>query len=182
MKLMEIRIADLTDLNACTQLDGSFSTEYVWQVQARGDSGEVSSIMHISFHAMRLPRPIDASYPRLSDELISHWQGAGCFLVAVEGKEVKGFIDAQPVIWNETARVSNLIVAPEERRTGTGTMLIEAVADWARSYGLQYLVLEAQTKNVPAIQFYQRNGARFCGFNDHYYPNRDVAVFFSRPV
>jgi len=176
-------MADLAALNVCAQLDGSFSTEYVWQMHERGDSsGEVPAVVRVSFQDVRLPRPVHVPYPRDSGELVSHWQGSGCFLVATDGGEVKGFIDVQPITWNETAHVTNLIVDAEARRKGIGTLLLESAAEWARSYGLHHLILEAQTKNVPAIHFYQKNGGHFCGFNDHYYPNRDVAVFFSLSI
>ncbi|NOZ05124.1 MAG: GNAT family N-acetyltransferase [Chloroflexi bacterium] len=179
---MEIRVADLADLNQCIQLDGSFSTEFVWQMQKRGDVNKEMEALTVSFQTIRLPRSVQVPYPRPSDELVGHWQGVGCFLVAAQEDKVKGFVDVQPITWNETAHVTNLIVDPKERRKGIGAILLEAAADWARSYGLRYMILEAQTKNVPAIHFYQKNGGRFCSFNDYYYPNRDVAVFFSCPV
>ncbi len=178
---MEIRVADLTDLNACAQLDGSFSTEHVWQMQEGDSSGVTAGVIAVAFRAIRLPRAVRVPYPRSMDHLVDHWQADGCFLVAAEGEEVLGFVDARPVAWNSTAHIANLIVERGSRRRGIGTLLLQSAADWARSRGLRRLLLEAQTKNVPAIEFYQINGARFCGFNDHYYPNRDVAVFFIRP-
>jgi hypothetical protein len=39
-----------------------------------------------------------------------------------------------------------------------------------------------QTKNYPAIQFARAQGFVFCGFNDHYYMNQDIALFFGRGV
>jgi ribosomal protein S18 acetylase RimI-like enzyme len=42
------------------------------------------------------------------------------------------------------------------------------------------MTLEIQTKNHPAISFAQKHGFQFCGYNERYYPNGDIALFFSR--
>ena len=61
---------------------------------------------------------------------------------------------------------------------GIGTALIRHARQWAREQGLQMLLAEATTKNYPALCFYQKLGFQFCGFNDHYYTNQDIALFF----
>ena len=35
-----------------------------------------------------------------------------------------------------------------------------------------------QSKNFPAICFAQKHGLNFCGYNDRYYHNQDLALFF----
>jgi ribosomal protein S18 acetylase RimI-like enzyme len=42
------------------------------------------------------------------------------------------------------------------------------------------MVLEMQPKNYPAIQLAQKLGFDFCGYNDRYYANRDIALFFAK--
>jgi hypothetical protein len=44
------------------------------------------------------------------------------------------------------------------------------------------VTLETQTKNYPGILFSQANGMVFCGFNDRYFSNGDIAVFFSQTL
>jgi len=39
-----------------------------------------------------------------------------------------------------------------------------------------------QSKNNPAIRMANKLGFSFCGFRDHYFPNQDLALFFSRFV
>jgi RimJ/RimL family protein N-acetyltransferase len=39
-----------------------------------------------------------------------------------------------------------------------------------------------QSKNHPAIQLAHKLGFEFCGYNDHYFSNQDIALFFSRPL
>jgi ribosomal protein S18 acetylase RimI-like enzyme len=49
---------------------------------------------------------------------------------------------------------------------------------WARKRGLRSIQAEATTKNYPALCFYQKLGFQFCGYNDSYYANQDIALFF----
>jgi hypothetical protein len=44
------------------------------------------------------------------------------------------------------------------------------------------MVLEMQPKNHAAISMAQKLGFDLCGYNDRYYSNRDIALFFSRSV
>jgi GNAT superfamily N-acetyltransferase len=49
-------------------------------------------------------------------------------------------------------------VAPEARRRGIGSDLIDAVVDWARTEGLARLLLDVGEANAPAIALYTRKG------------------------
>jgi ribosomal protein S18 acetylase RimI-like enzyme len=42
------------------------------------------------------------------------------------------------------------------------------------------IILEMQPKNYPAIKLTQKLGFELCGYNDHYYANQDIALFFSK--
>ena len=48
------------------------------------------------------------------------------------------------------------------------------------SQNLRRLIVETQTKNYPAIQFLLKRGLVFCGYNDLFYPNQDIAIFFGQ--
>jgi hypothetical protein len=63
---------------------------------------------------------------------------------------------------------------------GIGTALLRAARDWALETKLRRLIVETQTKNYPAIRFLQKRGLVFCGYNDLFYPNQDIAVFFGQ--
>jgi RimJ/RimL family protein N-acetyltransferase len=59
------------------------------------------------------------------------------------------------------------------------TALVGAARYWALDNELDKIMLETQTKNYPAIRFAQKHRFVFCGYNDRYYSNGDIAVFFS---
>jgi GNAT superfamily N-acetyltransferase len=77
------------------------------------------------------------------------------------------------------AWVGDLVVDRPKRRRGIGTALLKAAAQWGCRYDLVRLTVEVQTKNYPAIQFCQACGLTFSGYNDHYWPSEDIAVFFA---
>ncbi len=171
---MSIRSAILDDLEVCVALDHSYLTERVWQMDVQGKSEQ----MVVSFRTMRLPRPVHVSYPREREELLADWHHRDCFLVAAE-PEIAGYLTMTARDWHQTGWVADLVVAPEYRRRGRATQLLQAGKAWALQAGLRRLIVETQTRNYPAISLLQRLGFTFCGYNDRYYTNQDIAVFFA---
>jgi ribosomal protein S18 acetylase RimI-like enzyme len=173
-----IRPAELGDLNACFTIDHSYQTGYVWQMEEREEEGYVT----VTFRTVRLPRTMGVDYPRDKDYLLDNWRRGECFLVADQDGEVRGYLDMIVQAWHATGWLNNLVVGKRYRRQGIGGALLKAAIEWAREQGLRQLMLETQTKNYPAICFYQRHGFVFCGFNDHYYTNQDIALFFAQSL
>lgn len=172
---MIIKSAELVDLNQCMLIDPAYVTEYVWQMYLeRAEAGTT-----IAFRTVKLPRPMPVHYPRDTDYLLENWQRGECFLVADEGGEIRGYLDMTVEAWHQTGWINNLVVAKEYRRRGIGTALMKAALRWAEERNLRTIILETQTKNYPAISFYQKHGFLFCGFNDHYYATQDIALFFA---
>ena len=56
------------------------------------------------------------------------------------------------------AELMSMWVAPEQRRTGTGRLLVDAVGAWARQSRAHTLQLMVTSSNLAAISFYQRLG------------------------
>ena len=173
-----IRPAELGDVKVCCALNGSYVTEHVWQMEARvGEEG-----IALAFRQVKLPRPMRVGYPRHSEQLVENWRRDECFLVAEEGGSVQGYIDMTVQAWHRTGWINNLVVAKSRRREGIGSALLRAALEWARERELKQIVAEAQTKNYPAICFFQKNGFVFCGFSDRHYLNKDIAVFFAQDL
>jgi GNAT superfamily N-acetyltransferase len=173
---MIVRMAELADLNVCYELDGSFTTDYVWQMQAH----EGERFHEVRFDTVRLPRPMKVNYPRHPDELLPNWRRGECFLVAADDQgQVAGFLDMGAQAWHRTGWIRNLIVHRRSRRQGVAAALLRAARHWALDNDLGRMLLETQTKNYPAIRFAQKHGFVFCGYNDRYFSNGDIAVFFS---
>jgi ribosomal protein S18 acetylase RimI-like enzyme len=176
---MMIRKGDLKDLNTCALIDTSYTTNRVWQIRTEERRYEEISI---TFQTIKLPRSVRASSPRDSDALVEDWQRGECFLVAEEDGEIQGYLSMIVQPRDASGWIRDLTVVRRYRRRGVGSRLLRAAFRWAREQGLRTILVETQTKNYPAICFCRKHGFVFCGFNDHYYPNQDIAIFFSRNV
>lgn len=172
---MNIRPAQARDLEACLALDESFETEYVWQMEtARVDGG-----IQLAFRTTRLPRPMRVPSQAPRDAMLDHLELGACFVVAEEYPRLLGFADATADLDQRAAWLHYLIVAPDARRRGVGAQLLRETLQWARDKKLRVVIATLSTKNYPASNFLQKHGFAFCGFNDRYYHNRDIALFFA---
>ena len=174
---MIIRPAEQSDLETCVALDSSFQTDHVWQMEER----EEENAILVAFRTARLPRTVYVAYPRDNRSLAEDYaQGHGILIAEKEETgEILGFLSIQFQYWHDTGWIRDLVVDRRYRRQGVGSALLKAAAQWANEHGLNRLIAETQTKNYPAICFYQKHGFAFCGFNDRYYANQDIALFFS---
>ncbi len=170
---MRVRPAWPRDLEACGVLDHSYTTDRVWQMETREENG----VQTITFRVAQLPREIRVDYPRQGEDLLVGWRRCDGFLVAVEGG-VRGYVAFTAQTEHGIAWVGDLIVDRPQRRRGIGTALLRAAAQWGHDHDLARLVIEVQTKNYPAIRFCRSRGLVFCGYNDHYWPCQDIALFF----
>jgi len=179
---MQVRPAGPGDLEACGALDHSYTTERVWQMETR----EGNDVFTVTFRVARLPREIRVNYLRQGEDLLAGWRRRDGFLVAEEGgrarPQICGYVALTAQVEHGIAWVGDLVVDRSWRRRGIGTALLWAAAQWGRSHDLARLVIEVQTKNYPAIRLCQSRGLTFCGYNDHYWPSQDIALFFGESL
>ena len=175
---MQIRPAQPSDLEACVALDHSYTTARVWQMEAREENGVLTNV----FRVADLPREVRVGYPRQGDELLTGWRRRDGFLVAEEKDHVCGYVALTGEAELGIARVGDLVVDRRWRRRGIGTALLQAAAQWGRERELGWMLVEVQTKNYPAIKLCRSLGLVFCGYNDHYWPRRDIALFFGESL
>jgi ribosomal protein S18 acetylase RimI-like enzyme len=175
MPEIEIRPAALPDMDALMKIDHSYQTAYVWQM----DRAVEKSMISIYFRETRLPRPVRVDYPNPPEKIASDFAQMGALLAAfLEGVPV-GYIQIRENLSTSTAWIYNMAVVEELRHKGIGTALMIAGQNWATQRNLKRMVLEMQSKNFPAIQLANKMGYEFSGYNDHYFDNRDIALFFS---
>ncbi len=171
-----IRDALPADLEACLALDASYTSEHVWQMSSQ----PLANGWQLSFRAERLPREVELTYPQngaqLARALPTDTHG---FLVAADKQS--GALLAYMLMQDEPVRgivtVSHLLVGRAFRKAGIGTRLLSVAQRWARERDAQRLHVVVQTQNYPAIQFCQRRGFSFCGYNDQYFSDHDIAIF-----
>jgi len=174
----EIRPASASDILRLMALDHSCSSDYVWQLELRREPGQVSA----GFREVRLPRSIEVKYPRLPSSLADEWMHRDVVFVALDEGVPIGYLCAIVEHASAIAWVTDVVVAPLQRRKGAASALLTATQTWALERGIRRLILEMQSKNQAYIRLAQKFGYEFCGYNDQYYPTQDVALFFGRAI
>ena len=176
MPAIEIRPAIATDIHALMELEHNYSSDYVWQMDIRQEESEVC----VSFREVRLPRSVQVMYPRDHQTLADNWTHRDGLLVVEYKNEVVGYISLTQNTLLKTTLATDLAVMRRHRRQGIGSALIISAQEWALQNHSQRLILEMQPKNSPAIQMAKKLGFELCGYNDHYFVNHDIALFFSK--
>jgi ribosomal protein S18 acetylase RimI-like enzyme len=177
MPEIEIRPIVESDIPHLTSIDHSYTSEHVWQMTPQFETGQMGSV----FHEVRLPREARVDYPRPAQTLASNWKHRSGNLVALLQGVPVGYTSLLRDSVPFTVWMTDLVVAPQVRRQGIGTTLVLAALDWVSARQDNHrLVMEMQPKNHPAICLAQKLGFDFCGYIDHYYANRDIAILFTK--
>ena len=83
-------------------------------------------------------------------------------------------------VLGELAELLRLVVAPAHRRTGIGTVLVEAGVEAVRLSGARAAMLEVGYNNEPAIALYQRLGFEQLRVREDYYGPGKHALILKR--
>lgn len=179
MPEIQIRQAVQADLPFLTRIEHGYESLYVWQMDRTLEDGQIV----VNFRQTRLPRPVRVDYsgsnPLLNAENWPRYQAV--FVACLENIPV-GYIGVSDQFAPRTLWVTDCAVRGDLRRKGIGASLVLAAQEWAIENGFRRSVLEMQSKNHPAIQLARKLGYEFSGYNDQYFPNQDIALFFARPL
>ncbi|MBN2257382.1 MAG: GNAT family N-acetyltransferase [Anaerolineaceae bacterium] len=176
MPRIGIRSAVPADLPLLVALDHSYETTHVWQMDINSTEGQSD----IHFRETRLPRSVPIAYPRSPALLLDDWMRRSALLVGIVDALPVAYISLAEGIAVSTSWVTDLVVNRPYRRQKIGTTLLLAAQDWAKDRNNTRVVVEMQSKNTPAIHMALQMGYQFCGYNDHYYANQDIAIFFAQ--
>jgi ribosomal protein S18 acetylase RimI-like enzyme len=179
MTEIAIRPAADSDLRYLVKIEHSYQTMFVWQMDRLIQDGQFA----VNFRQTRLPRTVRVDYagshPLLNEESWPHYQAV---LVATVAQIPVGYIGLSDQSASKAVWVTDCAVKEDYRRQGIGTSLVLAAQEWGAEHGFRKALLEMQSKNYPAVQLARKLGYEFCGYNDHYFPNQDIALFFSRSL
>lgn len=166
------------DLEVLAKIDHSYHTDFVWQMVVERDEGNVS----IKFKEIRLPRSMRVDYPWADGRILEDWKSRDGVMVALVEDIPVGYASVALDASGQLASVTDLVVTRRLRRHGIGTSLLQAVSIGLAKEGVKQIMLEMQSKNYPAIGLADQLGYEFCGYSDQYYPNLDIALFFSKRI
>lgn len=176
MPEIEIRPVIETDVPALAGIEHAYKSNYCWQMELTSQEREIT----VNFREIRLPRQITVEYPRKPELLLQDWTRRTGLLAGVLGGVPIAYISIMEGMSPSTAWVTDLVVALSFRRKGIATAMVLAGQEWARGRHNRRMILEMQSKNMPAIRLALKLGFEFCGYNDLYYSNQDIALFFAQ--
>jgi ribosomal protein S18 acetylase RimI-like enzyme len=147
-----IRLATSADVPALIELDRTCSTAAHWT-----DQQYRQALRPQPGDPQRLAIVIDASLRASSD--------AGHTATT----EIGGFLVARQVApeWE----LENIVAAPTKRRSGFGTLLLQALLVRARDTNSEAVFLEVRESNTAARSLYEKAGFALTGRRKSYYAN-----------
>lgn len=89
-------------------------------------------------------------------------------------KKMIGVIEGSLESWSKRYRIWNFVVDKRYRKEGFGKELFTHMVEIAKKEGARALILEVQSCNEPAINFYMRQGLHFVGMDTMSYTNNDI--------
>jgi GNAT superfamily N-acetyltransferase len=178
MPEISIRPAVATDIPHLMELDHSCDSDYVLQLDFFKDEEETN----VTFRRMRLPRPVHVYYPRQVSLLVDQWNRSGLMLVALLNGEKIAYLRLSDNVAPSAIWITDLVVAREYRHQGIASALLLSAQQWALQRGLNQAIVEMTTKNDAMASLARKLGFEFAGFNDKYFPTRDIAIFFGKQL
>jgi ribosomal protein S18 acetylase RimI-like enzyme len=116
-------------------------------------------------------RKIDKEYHGKLFE--DHIEEPKVFAAEFGGDEI-GWVELGYEKWNNRMRVWEFLVEEKYRRQGVGKLLMNHAVKIARERGARMLILETQTNNGSAIDFYINFGFELVGVDTAAYSNQDI--------
>lgn len=115
--------------------------------------------------------PEDGDFP---DRLFADWwENARAFGI-VDGGRLLAVMEVCPEEWSKRLMVTELLVEKELRGKGWGGKLIALAKELTVQGGYRALMLETQSSNVNAVDFYLHEGFTLIGFDSCCYTNNDL--------
>lgn len=175
---LHIRQAISSDIKALAGMDHGYSTDHVWQLALQRGKEEISA----SFREVRLPRPMQVSYPREPERMIDEWIDKAVVLMAAIGETPAGYLSLIQGPADDSGWITDVVVDLRYRRQGIGSKLVAACKEWSRQRQIAKIFLEMQSKNYPGIRLAKKSGFTFAGFSDMYYPDQDIVLLFAQDL
>lgn len=132
----------------------------------------------VTFRKRPLAAPVehrpDEEYGCPDKLYAAYWEDAEAWGVVRNG-ELMAAIEICPETWSNRLRVTELWVTEELRGQGVGRRLMDLAKERTRRDRRRALILETQSCNSNALEFYLHQGFTLIGFDACCYTNDDLA-------
>jgi [ribosomal protein S18]-alanine N-acetyltransferase len=129
----------------------------------------------VSMESANQPRPWSENV--FNDELTAD---SRTYLGVVDGEALYGF--GGMILSGDEAHITNLLVAPDQRRKGFARQLLVGLIDAALEQGARHLTLEVRSRNQAGISLYQRFGMAPVGVRKGYYGDDDALILWVHDI
>ncbi|NYE13241.1 GNAT family N-acetyltransferase [Actinomadura citrea] len=172
------RLARPEDDRVLAKLDGSFTTDSVFEVVETGDG--------FTLRQIPVTPPIHEVFPADEDTKDDRDPELSQTVVACNRDELCGFVESSFEPWNRRLTICDIQVAPVWREKGLGRTLMSHAFGFAEERGAGHVWLEVSNINAPAISAYLRMGFAFCGLDTRLYDATESAgeqaIFMARQI
>lgn len=103
-----------------------------------------------------------------------HWEKAEAFGIVSEDGELLACVEVCPEEWSNRLMVTELWVSDGLRHQGIGKRLMDKAKEIAVNQSRRAVILETQSCNTNAIDFYLHEGFELIGFDTCCYTNDDI--------
>lgn len=178
-KLEEISLEEINSFGTTL-----YSSEYMYEIKRRKSGSQINFKMNLVKNQEDYVKYIDNDLVTLEDynSIIIHGFSMGAF----KENKLIGFLIAEEMTWNNSVRVEMVRVADDHKGNGIGTSLLSALENSCRNRGVRIIEIETQNTNIPAINFYKKNGYELAGLNMTMYDPEEckdeIAVFMSKVI
>lgn len=168
LETMKTEIIELIKSNApFPNLEYEYTTSQHYKVQMSHTEKSWTAKLTLT----TLPEPVQK---RFTEQLFAeHVEEPRAFAATHNGEQI-GWIQLGYEKWNNRMRVWELLIKKEHRRKRIGTKLMQHAIKLAKEKSARMLVLETQSCNTKAIQFYLKHGYQLIGFDTTAYSNQDI--------
>lgn len=89
--------------------------------------------------------------------------------------DIFGYLEIDRESWNNRLRITKILILEKFRENGYGALLINKAKEIAKEENFREVILETQSCNYKAIEFYIKNGFMINGIDLSCYSNKDVS-------
>ena len=168
---MNIQKLDKKDWKG-TSLPISYTSEYYYDISInKTEDGFNIPIQKKKFDKPFTHVPEDGEYP---DKLYEDWWEKAEAYGIIDNGELLAAIEVNPEEWSNRLLITELFVDEIIRGQGYGKKLIDLAKKITVKRGYRVLMLETQSSNVSAVDFYLHQGFALIGFDSCCYTNNDL--------
>jgi len=150
-----------------TKLEYEYTTSQHYQLQISKTKKSWTAKLTLQ----PLPEPVRKEFQ--ASLFADHVKEPRAFAATINNESI-GWIETGYEQWNNRMRIWQLLVKKEHRGKGIGTQLMKQAIKIAKGKAARMLILETQSCNVGAINFYLAHGFQLIGFDTAAYSNQDI--------